>query len=89
MPFNSPGDHPNSGIEPASPALPGEFFITGSSGKPNTGENFIFFKYHSGCWTENGVTHELHKPISLLKAIKLFQNEFSFSITLSYFILSY
>ena len=28
LPFPSPGDLPNTGIEPASPALPGEFFTT-------------------------------------------------------------
>ena len=30
FPFPAPGDLPNSGIEPTSPALPGGFFTTGS-----------------------------------------------------------
>ena len=32
--FPSPGDLPNSGIEPTSPALAGGFYISESSGKP-------------------------------------------------------
>ena len=34
LPFPSPGDLPSPGIEPASPALSGSFFITEPSGKP-------------------------------------------------------
>ena len=33
-PFPSPGDLPNSGIKPASPALTGKFFTTEPLGKP-------------------------------------------------------
>ena len=33
LPFPSPGDPPNSGIEPASPALAGRFFTTEPPGK--------------------------------------------------------
>ena len=33
LPFPSPGDHPNPGIEPASPALAGRFFTTELPGK--------------------------------------------------------
>jgi len=32
LPFPSPGDLPNPGIEPASPALAGGFFTTESPG---------------------------------------------------------
>ena len=32
--FPCPGDLPDSGIEPASPALAGEFFTTETRGKP-------------------------------------------------------
>ena len=32
--FPSPWDRPNPGIEPTSPALGGEFFITEPPGKP-------------------------------------------------------
>ena len=35
LPFPSPGDLPNSVIEPTSPALAGRFFITEPPGKPN------------------------------------------------------
>ena len=34
MPFPYPGDLPNSGIEPTSPALAGRFFTTELPGKP-------------------------------------------------------
>ena len=33
LPFPSPGDHLNPGIEPMSPALAGRFFITEPPGK--------------------------------------------------------
>ena len=33
LPFPSPGDLPDTGIKPASPALAGRFFITEPSGK--------------------------------------------------------
>ena len=34
LPFTSPGDLPNPGIKPASPALAGGFFTNESPGKP-------------------------------------------------------
>ena len=34
LPFPSPGDLPNPGMEAASPALAGEFFTTEPPGKP-------------------------------------------------------
>ena len=34
LPFLSPGDLPDPGIGPASPALAGRFFTTEASGKP-------------------------------------------------------
>ena len=34
LPFSSPGDIPDPGIEPASPALAGRFFTTAVPGKP-------------------------------------------------------
>ena len=35
LPFLFPGDLPNPGIEPESPALAGGFFTTEPPGKPN------------------------------------------------------
>ena len=35
LPFSSPGDLPDPGIEPTSLALAGEFFTNVPSGKPN------------------------------------------------------
>ena len=37
LPFPSPGDLPNPGIEPTSPALAGRFFTSEPPGKPGTG----------------------------------------------------
>ena len=34
VPFSSPGDLPDPGIEPGSPELAGGFFTTDTSGKP-------------------------------------------------------
>ena len=34
LPFPPPGDLPNLGVEPVSPALAGEFFTTEPPGKP-------------------------------------------------------
>ena len=35
LPFSSPGDLPDPGIEPMFPALAGEFFTTEPPGKPS------------------------------------------------------
>ena len=42
LPFPSPGDIPNPGIEPASPALAGGFFTTDAPGKPINSEFLQF-----------------------------------------------
>ena len=42
LPFPSPGDLPNPGIEPASPALAGRFCTTEPSGKPLSDSSYIF-----------------------------------------------
>ena len=44
LPFPSPGDLPNPGIEPVSPALAGGFFTTEPPGKPQTTISHFFFK---------------------------------------------
>ena len=48
LPFPPPGDLPNPGIEPASPALAGRFFTTETPGKPKppfTWRHFQFWKW--------------------------------------------
>ena len=37
LPFPSPGDLPGPGVKPISPALAGEFFASGTAGKPVCG----------------------------------------------------
>ena len=44
LPFPSPGDLPNSGIEPVSPALADRFFTTVPPGKP---PNYILLNFKS------------------------------------------
>ena len=46
MPFPSPGDLPNPGIEPESPALTGGFFITEPTEKSN-GYGDIYIYLHT------------------------------------------
>ena len=40
-PFPSPGDLPNPGIKPTSPALAGEFFTTEPPGKPKNNSTYL------------------------------------------------
>ena len=44
MPFSSPGDFPNPGIEPASATLADRFFTTETPGKPRMITIFIVIK---------------------------------------------
>ena len=40
LPFPTPGDLSDSGIEPMSPVLAGEFFVTEPPGNPKTDRHF-------------------------------------------------
>ena len=44
LPFLSPGDLLNPGIESVSPALAGQFFTTVSPGKPNVAQSSILLR---------------------------------------------
>ena len=60
VPFSSPGDLPNPGIEPVSPALAGGFFTTEPLGKPhqqNRGHNNSISL--TGCYKKLGVQQVL------------------------------
>jgi len=56
LPFPSPQDLPNPGIEPMSPALAGEFFTTEPPGKPSS--NAYFLSKH---YDPSGLSHLLHE----------------------------
>ena len=43
MPFSPPGDLPDPGIEPKSPALAGGFFTTEPPEKPNLSLSLVIF----------------------------------------------
>ena len=45
LPFSSPGDFPNLGIEPVSPALAGGFFTTEPPGKPKRKLDVYYYYY--------------------------------------------
>ena len=47
--FPSPGDLPDPGTEPESPALAGRFFTTESSGKPTFPLYYFLNNSHCGC----------------------------------------
>ena len=54
LPFPTPGDLPNPGIEPSSfvsPALAGGFFITASPGKPVFVYHIFIYSCPSQKWT--------------------------------------
>jgi len=45
LPFPSPGDLPNPRIEPRSPALQADSFLSEPPGKPYLGENGDMYMY--------------------------------------------
>ena len=50
--FLSPGDLPDPGIEPVSPALAGRFFTTEPPGKPETEVYTILYKHMTFDWKD-------------------------------------
>ena len=44
LPFASPGDLPDPGIEPMSPALEGGFFTTEPPGRPIQANTLLYFQ---------------------------------------------
>ena len=69
--FPSPGDVPNSGIEPSSPALAGGFFTTEPPGKPYV---YTHTHTHTQTYTHTTHVHMLHalKPIITWWTLGLF-----------------
>ena len=55
LPFPSPGDLPNPGIEPKSPALAGGFFTTVPPGNPYIGQLYLVVGWrHTRVWIPEG-----------------------------------
>ena len=52
--FAFPGDLPNPGIEPMSPALAVRFFTTGLPGKPSSYEKTKVLGEKLACYSANG-----------------------------------
>ena len=56
QPFLSPGDPPNPGIEPRSPALQADFFTSWASREAHTYEHTTAKKVSEGLWEAQGVS---------------------------------
>ena len=67
LPFHSPGDLPNPGINPVTPALAGRFFTAEPPGKPKVKALFISHD-HTAASTDT------HTPCPGFSAWKLFPN---------------
>ena len=69
LPFPSPGDLPNPGIEPQSPARAGGFFTSESLGKPNSAVMNMLYTHKQTHMHRSGHSHprqEFHNlPVSL------------------------
>ena len=69
LPFPSPGDLPNPGIEPQSPPRAGGFFTSESLGKPNTAVMNLLYTHEQTHTHRSGHSHprqEFHNlPVSL------------------------
>ena len=48
LPFPSPGDLPDTGVEPTTPALAGEFFTSEPPGKPKSKYMWVLISYEPG-----------------------------------------
>ena len=60
LPFPSPGDLPNPGIKPVSPASPilaGKFFTTKPPGKPNILDRSYRITLHKDCTSLSALIH--------------------------------
>ena len=60
LPFPSPGDLPDPGIEPASPALAGRFYTTKPPGKPHNILYLLFQKKNGHNFYMCIYTHTTH-----------------------------
>ena len=55
LPFPSPGNHPDPGIEPTSPVLAGAFFPTEPPGKPCLHMASVVTAHRLSCYTAYGI----------------------------------
>ena len=64
LPFPSPGDLPDPGIKPASPALAGGFFTTEPPGKPSKGCRIIIISLDYNATVYRGVCEMMPLGVS-------------------------
>ena len=64
LPFTSPGDLPDPGVEPVSPTLAGGFFTTEPAGKPQS--QFFSSLYHTFVAVLENVKEGCQAPLQQL-----------------------
>ena len=65
LPFPSPGDLPDPGIKPASPALAGRFFTSEPPGKPQLNLAVLKFSHYSRKNKQNNSSSENKVAVSI------------------------
>ena len=87
--FAFPGDLPNPGIEPMSPALAGRFFTTGLPGKPSSYEKTKVLGEKLACYSANGSKRNwIHNLWSLFYCSLHYANWLYFSVIIYYYCLT-
>ena len=68
LPFPSPGDLPDPGIKPVSPALAGGFFTTVPPGKPNVYMCVYIYVFHcnSHYWLSTWINMSASSKLTLI-----------------------
>ena len=75
LPFSSPRDLPNPGIEPRSPSLAGRFFTTDQPGKPLNSHLSIYLFYlleMSSTWIYGNISGKIKMWLSSNGKLKFF-----------------
>ena len=88
LPCPSPGDLPNPGIKPRSPALPGRFFTTKAPGTPKMKWSNSIFNQQTCLYPQNNYFLILH-PLGLIPLIKAFGRPQSHTLLILFYLWDY
>ena len=69
LPFHTPGNLPETGIEHTSPALAGRFFTTEPPRKPMVHRKLFSFELFCRIWTFYAVTVSFEKAFHFLRCL--------------------